>query len=251
MYRAVVFDLYDTLVVFRPQVPALEVAGTRYRSTMEWMAETVARELPAVEFGDFLRAVAETTTEIIRARPPEYLEVPSAERFRRVLLRLDYGRADLAEKAACLSQVHMCHLAAQTELPAEHLALVQALAARYPLGLVSNFDHGPTARAILARHRLTDLFRSIVISDGFGRRKPHPAIFAEALRQLGAAAAEALFIGDSAVDDVAGASAAGMATLWINARREPLPDGVPAPTHTVTRLVAVAEILGIELQALN
>ena len=243
MYRAILFDLYDTVVMFHPRVPATEVAGTRWRSTMGWMTEVVARELPEVAFDDFLRAITETTAEIVRNRPPDYFEVPSRERFRRALIRLGMDGADLERKAAQLSRAHMQHLAAATELPPEHLALVQELGAHYALGLVSNFDHGPTARAVLAHHGLTPLFQSIVISDGFGRRKPHPAIFRAALDELGVAAADAVFVGDSAADDVVGAHAAGIDAVWINASGAALPDGSPPPRQTIARLVELPRVL--------
>ena len=243
MYRAILFDLYDTVVLFRRLVPTLTVAGTRWRSTMGWMTEVVTCELPSVEFDSFLRAITETTAEIVRQRPPEYLEVPSAERFRRALVRL--GVTDgLEAKAARLSATHMRHLAEATELPPEHLTLLRSLADHYRLGLVSNFDHGPTARAVIARHGLTDLFASTVISDGFGRRKPHPAIFAAALSQLGVSAADAVFVGDSVADDVGGAQAAGMDAIWLNAGGVPLPEGSPAPRYTIARLVELREVLG-------
>ncbi len=244
MYRAILFDLYDTVVLFHPHVPTLQVAGTRWRSTMDWMREAVVQELPGVSHDEFLRAITETTAEIIRARPPEYREVPSPERFRRALVRLGVIGADVAERAERLSLAHMRHLAASTELPATHRALVQRLAMRCPLGLVSNFDHGPTARAILDRDALTPLFQAIVISDGFGRRKPHPSIFHEALRQLDVDASDALFVGDSVSDDVAGASAVGMDTAWLNPNDEPLPNGALAPTHTVARLIELEAVLG-------
>jgi HAD superfamily hydrolase (TIGR01549 family) len=243
MYRAILFDLYDTVVLFRRPVPTLTVAGTRWRSTMGWMTEAVGRELPWVEFDAFVRAMTETTAEIIRQRPPEYLEVPSSERFRRVLVRLGVTQG-LEEKAARLSATHMQHLAEATELPTEHLTLLRSLADRYRLGLVSNFDHGPTARAMIARHGLTELFASILISDGFGRRKPHPAIFAEALSQLGVNAADAVFVGDSLADDVGGAHAAGIDAVWLNADGIPLPQGSPAPRYTIRRLVELPEVLG-------
>ncbi|HVN88163.1 MAG TPA: HAD family hydrolase [Candidatus Binatia bacterium] len=244
MYRALLFDLYDTVVTFHPRVPATQIAGTRWRTTMGWMTEAVTRELPGVAFDDFLRAITDTTAEIVRNRPPEYFEVPSPERFRRALLRL--GIAEEADaKASRLSRAHMEHLAAATELPAPHLALIRALSERFPLGLVSNFDHGPTARVVIDRHGLTTLFRSIVISDGFGRRKPHPTIFRFALNELGVDADDAVFIGDSAVDDVAGAHASGIDAVWINARGAALPEGVPPPRYVVTALGELPDVLGI------
>ena len=46
-----------------------------------WAERTVPHVGDAHE--DFVRAIMETTAAIVRNRPPEYLEVPSPERFRR------------------------------------------------------------------------------------------------------------------------------------------------------------------------
>ena len=65
------------------------------------------------------------------------------------------------------------------------------------------------------------LFRSphltaIVVSQRVGTIKPHPAIFAAALELAGIQADEALHVGDTADEDVAGAQAAGIRPLLID-----------------------------------
>ena len=130
----------------------------------------------------------------------------------------------------------MSYLASTTMLPPAHLDVLEQLASRFRLGLVSNFDHGPTARRILADHGITGFFAAIVISDDFGRRKPHPAIFAAALRELGVALEDALFIGDSISDDVVGAQNARLKVVWLNPKRRPLPPDVKPPEYEITEL---------------
>jgi len=245
-YQALIFDLFGTVVLFHPNVPAVPVAGTVRRSTMAWLGEQVEQELPDVPFDEFLKAMSGVTEEIIRGRHPEYYEVPSRERFRRVLARLGHDHPRASETAERLSLLHMAHLAASTEMPGDHLETLNRLRRSFALGLVSNFDHGPTARAVLARNGLTDIFPATVISAYFGRRKPHPNIFHEALRQLGVEASAALFIGDTIDDDVAGARAAGLDVVWINARDVPRPAGAPAPTYTIRRFSEVVALLGLD-----
>lgn len=239
---ALLFDLFGTVVQFKPQVPTVEVAGTPWRTTMGWLRETAEHELPHVPFDDLLPALMQVTEDIVRARPPEYFEVPSRERFRRALLRVGATQhaADIAER---LSLAHMAHLASMTLLPAEHTSLLQRLAGRYRLALVSNFDHGPTARRVLRDHGIAGFFPTTLISAEFGRRKPHPAIFAAALHRLGVHADEALFIGDSLGDDVLGAHNAGVAVAWLNAKGIPLTPGTPAPRHVIARLTDLPAVL--------
>jgi HAD superfamily hydrolase (TIGR01509 family) len=98
---------------------------------------------------------------------------------------------------------------------------VEALAAlrrTHRLALVSNFTDGLPVRTVLAREGLDGTFASVVISAEVGRCKPHPEVFAKALRELGAPASRTLFVGDDPEDDVRGAAAMGMRTAWVRPR---------------------------------
>jgi len=242
-FRAILFDLFGTVIHFAPSVPGVEAATSQWRAAMHWLQETAERELPQIRFDDLLTGLMEVTQEIVRHRPPEYREVPSRERFRRVLLQLgiDAGRAPgMAER---LSLAHMSFLASTTVLPPAHLEVLQQLASRFRLGLISNFDHGPTAQRILADHGVGGFFAAIVISDDFGRRKPHPAIFEAALRDLGVTVEDALFVGDSVSDDVIGAQNARLKVIWLNPKRRPLAPDVKPPDYEIADLTELPALL--------
>jgi putative hydrolase of the HAD superfamily len=241
--RALLFDLFGTVVHFAPSVPGVEAATPQWRTAMHWLEETAERELPRIRFDDLLTALMEITQEIVRQRPPEYREVPSRERFRRALLRLGIGAEQAPSVAERLSLAHMSHLASTTMLPPAHLDVLEQLASRFPLGLVSNFDHGPTARRILADHGIIRFFAAIVISDDFGRRKPHPAIFTAVLRELGVAREDGLFIGDSISEDVVGAQNARLKVVWLNLKRRLLPPDVKPPEYEITELKELTALL--------
>jgi HAD superfamily hydrolase (TIGR01549 family) len=241
--RAVLFDLFGTVVHITPRVPTREVAGSAWRSAMGWLREAVVHELPDVCFEDLLTALMQVTEELVRQRPPECLEVPSRERFRRALARVGVDGEGASAVAERLSLAHMAYLASTTQLPVGHSAVLQTLAARYRLGLISNFDHGPTARRVLAEHGIERFFEVVVISDGFGRRKPHPAIFQAALRDLGVPADHAVFVGDSVADDVIGAANAQLAMVWFNPKGEGLPPDVPPPRAVIGALSELPAVL--------
>lgn len=233
-YRAVLFDLFGTVVNFTAPPPAERVAGT-----FEWLREPLARWHPELPVEDLAAALTEVSRAIAQGRHPEYLEVPSSERFRRALARCGADHDPAA--AAALSRAHMAYIAAHTETPAAHVELLRELSGEYALGLVSNFDHGPTAASILDRDGVGRFFEVTLISVDFGRRKPHPSIFAAALRRLGTPNGAALFVGDSAAEDVAGALAAGIDTAWLNPRAQPAPE--PAPTYTLRQLTDLRAVL--------
>ena len=233
-YRVVLFDLFGTVVHFVPPPPD---AARMY----EWLRGPFEQLRPDLPFDDFRRALREVSAAMHEGRAPEHREHPSRERFRRALERFD-ATPDPAI-AETLSLAHMAHLSEQTEMPASHLELLRALSARYRLGLVSNFDHAPTAQAILARYDVHRCFDVTLISDDYGRRKPHPSIFEEALFRLGVTPAEALYVGDSAADDVVGAQGIGLDVAWINRSGDEPPD--PPPTHELRVLADLRALLGI------
>jgi len=113
---------------------------------------------------------------------------------------------------------------------------------RKKLGLVSNFDHAPTARAVLARHGLDRHLAATVISAEFGWRKPHPGIFREALASLDVAPPEALYVGDTHLDDVIGALGVGMDVVWLAPSGGAAPE--PTPTFRIANLAELPALLG-------
>lgn len=241
--RAVVFDLFGTVVHFLPPAAQAPPTGAVRRTAMGWLHESAMELLPGLALEDLVAALTAQSEEIVRGRPPEYLETPSAERFRRALRRIGIADDDAERIAARLSAVHMQHLADQTTLPQGHAEVLRRLVENYRLSLISNFDHGPTARGVLVRHALAGYFEPIVISDGFGRRKPHPAIFQYVLDALDLAAHQAVYVGDSLADDIAGARSAGMRNVWVNRERAPIPARMPTPEAQIETLHDLPELL--------
>jgi putative hydrolase of the HAD superfamily len=79
---------------------------------------------------------------------------------------------------------------------------------------VSNWDCA--LPRVLERCGLEGLLDGTVTSAGTGSRKPDPGIFEAALELAGCAPGEALHVGDTAEEDVAGARAAGVTALLID-----------------------------------
>ncbi len=101
--------------------------------------------------------------------------------------------------------------------------LVGTLAERFRLAVVTNTHQADLVPRHLAAMRIAHHFDAVVTSVEVGWRKPHPAIYAEALRRLGVTAANAVFVGDSYVADYAGPFAAGLTAFLID----------PAEAHTI------------------
>jgi putative hydrolase of the HAD superfamily len=246
-YRAVLFDLFDTLVWFeRDRLPEVRVNGRIIRSTAGHLHEALRPFAPTVELPTFVDALLWSWQEAERIRQETDREVAASERLGFLLERLELDARALAPAALpVLLATHMRELSKAAVFPAHHAALLQRLRQRCRLAVVSNFDYAPTARGILEREGIADLFGTVVVSDEVGWRKPRPIIFETALGRLGVQAGEALFVGDRADIDVVGAQGVGMAAAWINREGAQLPPALRPPEFEIRDLAELPGILGI------
>jgi HAD superfamily hydrolase (TIGR01509 family) len=242
-YRAVLFDLFDTLVRFdRTRLPEIRVDGTTVRSTAAHLLPLLAPHAPGLDLPRLYEALLWSWQEAERRRGADHREVRAEERFGLLLGRLGLEPSRLpAGVIEALITTHQRLLAGAAELPEGHRRLVRRLAARYRLAVVSNFDYAPTAHGILGA--LAPLFRTVVVSADVGWRKPKPVIFDVALAALGVRPAEALFVGDRAEIDVLGAKGVGMGAAWLNPEAQPCPAGVPAPDFELRALEELEPLL--------
>jgi len=119
------------------------------------------------------------------------------------------------------------------------VALLEAIRNRgLKTGLVSNAtDPGWLLRVDLERQGLAPYLDAVVFSSEVGKRKPHPAIFEQALSDLGVAPERTLFVGDRLVEDVRGPAELGMATvqaIWFRADENP--DGIEPDFQAFTQM---------------
>ncbi len=123
--------------------------------------------------------------------------------------------------------------------------ILDQLVPKYPLGLISNFTHSPFVHDALQRFNLHQYFKTIIISDDLGWRKPHPNIFHQFLENMKVSANKVLFIGDDLESDVLGAQKVGMKTAWLHRRSEPNQDSdsIARPDVTIHSLADLKKII--------
>jgi len=111
------------------------------------------------------------------------------------------------------------------------------------IGMVSNIDEDQLAH-LLEVAGVRPYFDSLLSSEAAGACKPHAAIFEEALRRAGCAPGEALFVGDTLAQDIAGANAMGMRSVLIWHRDDKQPSYAEIrPTHVIRRIPELLELL--------
>jgi putative hydrolase of the HAD superfamily len=226
---AVVFDLYDTLVIVDP-------AARRAHQRQ------VARQL-GIELDEFRAAwdatALESSTGVIG---------PTADRYLRVARQLGEEGLTLAGApealADDLAEREHSFLRAQTRAVVGVPDLLRALrAAGVRTWLLSNCSR--SVEHTLAASGLLDLLDGTSLSCEVGAAKPDLALYAHALDAMAVPAGSCVYVADGLVDEHAAAQRAGMRPVRVTWSHD---DGsAPEGTPVVATTAALADVLGIVL----
>lgn len=119
--------------------------------------------------------------------------------------------------------------------------VLQQLAEKYPLVLVSNF-YG-NIETVLKDFGIRDYFQAIIESAVLGIRKPDPRIFEHGVKALGCQPGETLVIGDSYRKDIAPAEQIGCQVLWIKGEAWSEEENATFHPNTIESLGETLEVL--------
>ncbi len=128
------------------------------------------------------------------------------------------------------------------EIVARNLPILERLARRYRLGVVSNFTGN--LRPCLEELGLARFFAVLSDSTLVGWSKPDPRIFAHTLAALQVSPQRAWMVGDNFEADIRGAAGLGIRTCWLAPSERTAPPGAElVPTARISRLPDVEEVL--------
>lgn len=212
--RAVLLDALGTLLELEPPAPFLREELLRRHGVK--LDETDAQRAIAAEIGFYRRHFDEGHDEetllALRVRCAAALIEALPEKARRGLP---------APEAVVEALLASLRFRAFPDVPA---ALARLRRRGLALLVVSNWDISLHER--LDELGLTPQLDAVLTSAEAGARKPSPAIFQQALELAGANAVEAIHVGDSVEEDVAGAVAAGIEPVLVVRGRGQCPPGV-------------------------
>jgi FMN phosphatase YigB (HAD superfamily) len=244
-YKAVIFDLFDTLVDFdRTRIPTVTIDGRATRTTAGETYRVLAKYAPHLSFETYYQVLSTVSKTLLAIRERDHLEIPARRRYEMLCDRLGMPRDATAEH--CIDGMlatHHRYMHDSTVCPPERTQVLEALKARYPLGLLSNFDSAETGLKILTTHGLRPYFGPIHISEAIRYRKPRREAFLHTAEAMGVAPWDVLFVGDTFALDVMGAKSVGMDAAWFDRRESPPDLGKAQPDYTITRLTDLLKIL--------
>ncbi|MGH2461926.1 MAG: HAD family hydrolase [Chloroflexota bacterium] len=129
---------------------------------------------------------------------------------------------------------YLAHRFADIELNSDVIPTLDALGARYRLGVLSSGNSFPDRCGLGGR------FQFLVFAQDHRVEKPDPRIFAIALEQTGSTADQILHVGDSLQGDVLGARRAEIASVWLNRGRVPNPSDIQSDVEISSLLELVS-----------
>ena len=243
--RAIFFDWGDTLIHYPGFDNDPEGHAAAVERLFAWMRAGVKRqcfERLGIEWPAFHAAYNSVAAEHWAAIADTNRDQNFADRLVGALRRSGCACHMEAGVVAALVASYLDELTAGCWPIPGGAEVVPALARDYPLAVVANFPVPEIVHLTLQRHGLEEYFAPIVVSGAVGRMKPDPLPFEVALKALGVAPQDVLFVGDSLCNDTRGAKALGCRTAWL-----PGDPGAPTPGDGSVdfRLAGLADLLGV------
>ena len=203
--RAIGFDLFNTLITVEPQT-LQEAHGRLFSSLIQsgfHLEEQAFRKAHRQSAMDHL---AESQKDGRETHNRFWISAALADQGCQV--SPDDLRIAAAVESYFSAFLEYCRLIPGTK------SMLETLKKNYPLGLLTNFTHGPAARNILDYLGLSSFFGIILISGELGYRKPHPSVFLKLVEEFGVETQQVLYVGDDPEPDIRGARAAGLQPVW-------------------------------------
>ena len=233
--QAFFFDLDDTLVDF----------GKARRKGLIALAGQLAARIPN-QSPDQLR---ELQARIVEDRTRRGRDMPQNGDFRVRRIQvwtevLDFiGAPSLADPGQ-LTDDHDLLTRQNLELYPDADASIRWAAERFQVtGIITNGPSDVQWGEVYAVG-LEDRVDRVIVAGDIDAFKPDPRIFEAALEGLGIPPGAAVFIGNSAAHDAAGAIQAGWSAIWLNRDGDTYPSSLPEPTATITTLDQLPALFG-------
>jgi putative hydrolase of the HAD superfamily len=193
----------------------------------------------------FLRRFGDNLVAVDKQRVREILGgadgngYAAATRAADIVAGLDWGKAPTkkAVDTHWLTNFPNCSVA----MEGAHDVLDELREAGMALGILTNGSI-VAQEAKIAHLGLDELVDAVIVSEAVGCQKPDQRIFDAALESLDVDPADTVYVGDHPVNDVQGATDAGLTAIWLRGWHDWPADVIPAE-HSVDSLVEVPSLL--------
>ena len=230
-FKAISFDLDDTLYDNHPIIKNAEIAILKYLNTnfpelaaltrKQWLLykNLEIKQFPALVH-DVSLARQQTLQRIMTIYGiPPFKAIEYAKQAFNEFLRL---RSDFT-------------------VPPENIQLLEKIAKSYPVIAITN------GNVDLHKIQLDDKFKFILKAGGEFKSKPQGDLFIEAARRLNIEVSDILHIGDHLLSDVYGAQNNGAQAVWFNPNKQSLTAASLLPVVEISRLENLYKLLQLTI----
>jgi len=204
--KAVLFDYVGTLVSCR---------SYSMEASREKLYKALLNEGFGVAEDKFVESYILAHEKYRKVRYEQLREVTNAVWVAEALCNLGFKVTTDDERVKTALNVFFQDFIDTLELREGAKKLLRQAQAQCKVGLISNFTYAPVIHKSLRKLCIDGYFDATVISEALGWRKPSSHIFEEALERLKIQANEAVFVGDSPIEDIKGAKEAGLKTVFV------------------------------------
>ncbi len=213
--KAVIFDYVGTLV---------NCKGYSMEASKKKLYGALLAEGFGAEEEGFMAAYGVAHEKYRRVRYEQLREVTNAVWVADALCNLGFEVTPEDARVKAALNVFFQDFIDTLELREGAKPLIKTAQANGKVGLITNFTHAPVIYKSLRKLRIHQFFNVVVVSDENGWRKPSSHIFQAALKKLHVQPEEAVYIGDSPIEDIQGAKDAGLKTVFAPSQFNTLKD---------------------------
>jgi putative hydrolase of the HAD superfamily len=236
-FEAILFDLDSTLTDTQSYpLRASEWLLAKYSDTPEDLMPSYVMTLVR-NYRLELKEVAKSG----KYRPPVQV-VKDAIRTTLVELNLEFSEELLEEASQLFKRLH---LELSIKMPGVDSLLESIQSCDIKMGIVTNSFEGH-AEKVLENLELDRFFYVVVDGSDIHAFKPESAPFEYALDKLGAEPERSVMIGDEFFNDMVGAKAIGLSTVWINHRQQSIDEMLEKYGQSTTPNIIVDSLLALK-----
>jgi putative hydrolase of the HAD superfamily len=213
--NAVIFDYVGTLVT---------CGGYSMETSRQKLYDALLAEGFEVEEDKFMSAYILAHEKYRKVRYEQFMEVTNAVWVAEALSNIGFHVTPEDSRIKAGLNVFFQDFIDSLDLREGAKKLLKKSGRQSKVGLISNFTHAPVIYKSLRKLGISEFFNVVVVSEEVGWRKPSAHIFREALNKLDVPASQAVYIGDSPIEDIKGAKQAGLKTVFVPSQFNSLKD---------------------------
>ncbi|HKM59395.1 MAG TPA: HAD family hydrolase [Candidatus Bathyarchaeia archaeon] len=235
--KAVIFDYVGTLV----NCKSYTMEASRFK-----LYKALFKEGFDVTEDSFVQAYALAHEKYRKVRYEQLREVTNAIWVAEALSNLGFQVTPNDSRVKAALNVFFQDFIDTLELREGAKDLIKKAQTDCKVGLITNFTYAPVIYNSLRNLGISTFFNAVEVSEENGWRKPSSRIFQEELKKLHVHANEAIYIGDSPIEDIKGAKEAGLKTVFVPSQFNSLKDLLDSqqkPDFIASDLSSVVDLL--------